>query len=287
MFKGFRFRRGLTVGDFAEQAGVAEEQIREWERRAAMPTKAELQDIATAFNTSIFELLEPSHTLAASSGTQPTLPFYEWDAQHQQRWGALPYLLWGYLKLQLTPDDAPRWYPVSCEQAASINKQLHKPGWTTMIVALTQNNRCVMFAPQRIFRASLIDTGTAAGDPSFRPEWDADGHPPEFYRALRAWAQKDFAARAGTSFALAMRVLNFRQSGTTYTRKKIAALVGPDLFVPVVFDGFVFVAALPDGPALEDFAATVSKDCAEQERCISPHIYRFRNGQCRIANKGA
>jgi transcriptional regulator with XRE-family HTH domain len=225
MFKGFRFRRGLTIGDFAEQAGVAEEQIREWERRAAMPTKAELQDMATAFNTSIFELLEPSHTLVASSGMQLTPPFYEWDAQHQRRWGTLPYMLWGYLKLQLTPDDAPRWYPVSCEQAASINKQLHKPGWTTMIVALTQNNRCVMFAPQRITTASLIDTGTAAGDPSFSPGWDADGHPPELYRALRAWAQKDFAARAGTSFALAMRVLNFRQSGTTYTRKKIAALV--------------------------------------------------------------
>jgi len=71
------------------------------------------------------------------------------------------------------------------------------------------------------------------------------------------------------------------------TFEKIAALVGLDLFVPVVFDGFVFVAALPDGPALEDFAATVSKDCAEQERCISPHINRFWNGQCRIANKGA
>jgi transcriptional regulator with XRE-family HTH domain len=225
MFKGFRFRRGLTVSDFAEQAGVTEEQIREWERRAAMPTKAELQDMATAFNTSIFELLEPSHTLAASSGMQPTSPFYEWDAQHQRRWGALPYMLWGYLRLQLTPDDRPRWYPVSCEQAASISKQLHQPGWATMIVALTQNNRCVIFAPQRVTRASLIDTGTAAGDPSFSPGWDADGHPPEFYRALRAYAQDDKAERSGTSFAVAMRVLNFRQSGTTYTRKKIAALV--------------------------------------------------------------
>jgi transcriptional regulator with XRE-family HTH domain len=225
MFKGFRFRRGLTVGDFAEQVRLAEEQIEEWERREAIPTKAELQDIATAFNTSIFELLEPSHSLTASSGMQPTAPLYEWNAQHQRRLGTLPYLLWGYLRLQLTPDDRPRWYPVSCEQAASINKQLHRPGWATMIVALTMNNRCVMIAPQRVTRASLVDAGTAAGDTSFSPEWDADGHPPELYRALRAWAQKDFATRAGTSFALAMRVLNFRQSGTTYTRKKIAALV--------------------------------------------------------------
>ena len=225
MFKGFRFRRGLTVGDFAEQAGVAEDKIEEWERREAMPTKAELQDMATAFNVSIFELLAPSHPLTASTEMQPTAPLYEWDAQHQQRWGTLPYLLWGYLRFQLTPDDRPRWYPVSCEQAASINKQLHQPGWATMVVALTLNNRCVMFAPQCVTKASLVDAGTAASDASFSPEWDADGHPPELYRALRAWAQKDFATRSGTSFAIAMRVLNFRQSGTTYTRKKIAALV--------------------------------------------------------------
>ncbi|WP_156254676.1 helix-turn-helix transcriptional regulator [Sandarakinorhabdus oryzae] len=225
MFKGFRFRRGLTVGSFAEQAGVAEEQIEEWERRAAIPTKAELQNMATAFNTSIFELLEPSQSLTAPCGMQPSPPLYEWNAQHRRRWGTLPYLLWGYLRLQLTPDDRPRWYPVSCEQAASISKQLHQPSWATMVVALTLNNRCVMFAPQRVTRASLVDSGTAAGDTSFSPEWDADGHTPELYRALRAWAQKDFAAQAGTSFALAMRVLNLRQSGTTYTRKKIAALV--------------------------------------------------------------
>lgn len=225
MFKGFRFRRGLTVSGFAEQAGVAEEQIREWERRAAIPDKADLQDMATAFNTSIFELLAPSPTIPASPGMQHTPPLYAWDAHHQQRWGALPSFLWGYLRLQLTLHDVPRWYPVSCEQAASISRQLHQPGWTTMVVALTMNNRCVIFAPQHVTKASLIDTGTAAGDPSFSTGWDGNGHPPEFYRALRAWAQKDTAERSGTSFAMAMRVLNFRQSGTTYTRKKIAALV--------------------------------------------------------------
>lgn len=225
MFKGFRFRRGLTVGDFAEQARVAQEQIEEWERCEAMPGKADLQDMATAFNTSIFELLEPSNSLTASSGSRPAPALYEWNAQHQRRWGFLPYLLWGYLRLQLTPDDTSRWYPVSGEQAASISRQLHQPGWATMVVALTLNNRCVIFAPQRVTKASLIDTGTAAGDPSFSTGWDANGHPPEFYRALRAWSQKDTAERSGTSFAMAMRVLNFRQSGTTYTRKKIAALV--------------------------------------------------------------
>lgn len=66
---------------------------------------------------------------------------------------------------------------------------------------------------------------------------------------------------------------------------KIAARVGLDLFVTVVSDKFVLVAIMPDGPALERFAATVREDCKAQERCISPHIYRFREGQWRIAEK--
>lgn len=119
--------------------------------------------------------------------------------------------------------------------------------------------------------------------PTAEKAWDmADRQPraklpmlPEFKTLLKKPAAFADGERLG-------RLLTQRN-----TFEKIAALVGPDLFVHVVFDGFVFVAALPDGPALEDFAATVSKDCAEQERCIPPHIYRFRNGQCRIANKGA
>lgn len=67
--------------------------------------------------------------------------------------------------------------------------------------------------------------------------------------------------------------------------EKIAAVVGPDLFATVVSDSFVFVATMPDGPQLEGFAESVRKDCAAQQRCISPHIYRFRNGQWRIAEK--
>jgi len=67
---------------------------------------------------------------------------------------------------------------------------------------------------------------------------------------------------------------------------KIAAVVGPNLIVTVVSDHFVFVATMPDGPDLEGFAETVRKDCKEQERCISPHIYRFRDGLWRIAEKG-
>lgn len=229
MFKGFRFRRGLTTGDFAKQAGIAEERIKEWERRRGVPRKGELQDIATAFNTSVFELLEPSiaprRSAPSTAGSLIDPPFYEWDVEKQQRWGALPHSLWGYLRFQLAPDELPRWYPVSGEQAASIDKQMHNPGWATMVVAQTLNNRCVLFAPERVTSASLVDHSTATGVIGFSPGWDANGHPPELYRALRAWAQNDAVERFSTSRDLAMRVKTILQTGTTYTRKKIAALV--------------------------------------------------------------
>jgi hypothetical protein len=65
--------------------------------------------------------------------------------------------------------------------------------------------------------------------------------------------------------------------------KKIAAKVGPDLFVTVVADQLVFVGQGPDGPALDRFKKAVAEDCAAQERCISPHLYRFRDGGWAIA----
>ncbi|MCW3835247.1 hypothetical protein ACFQ1E_00675 [Sphingomonas canadensis] len=63
---------------------------------------------------------------------------------------------------------------------------------------------------------------------------------------------------------------------------RIAEAVGPDLFVTAVSDGFVFAGTMPDD-AVAEFAETVAEDCAEQERCISPHIYRFRDGRWVIA----
>lgn len=60
---------------------------------------------------------------------------------------------------------------------------------------------------------------------------------------------------------------------------RIAAAVGPDLFVTAVSDGFVFVGTMPDGPRLDDFRKTVADDCAHQQRCLSPNVYRFREGR--------
>lgn len=64
---------------------------------------------------------------------------------------------------------------------------------------------------------------------------------------------------------------------------KLSAAIGPDLFMTVVSDNFVFVGVMPDGPSLEKFRKTVAEDCAEQQRCISPNLYRFCNGSWKIA----
>lgn len=66
--------------------------------------------------------------------------------------------------------------------------------------------------------------------------------------------------------------------------QKIVAEVGPDLFVTAVSDHFVFVGLMPDGPGFERFRHTVSEDCAVQQRCVSPNIYRFREGRWVIAD---
>lgn len=63
----------------------------------------------------------------------------------------------------------------------------------------------------------------------------------------------------------------------------IAAKVGPDLFVTVVADHLVFVGQVPDGPVLDHLKQAAADDCAAQERCISPHLYRFRDGRWVIA----
>lgn len=60
---------------------------------------------------------------------------------------------------------------------------------------------------------------------------------------------------------------------------KVAAAIGPDVFMTVVSDQFVFFGQMPDGAGLESFKKTVADDCAARQRCISPHLYRFRDGQ--------
>jgi hypothetical protein len=63
----------------------------------------------------------------------------------------------------------------------------------------------------------------------------------------------------------------------------VSDAVGPNLFVTAVSDQFVFAGNLPDGPQLVDFKKSVEEDCRAQPRCVSPEIYRFRNGKWAIA----
>lgn len=69
------------------------------------------------------------------------------------------------------------------------------------------------------------------------------------------------------------------------TWQKISDAVGPDLFMTAVSDQFVFAGPMPDGPDLESFRQTVEEDCRAQPRCVSPHIYRFRDGRWVIARQ--
>lgn len=64
---------------------------------------------------------------------------------------------------------------------------------------------------------------------------------------------------------------------------RLSQAVGPDLFVTAVSDQFVFVAMRPDGASFDEFKKVVANDCAAQQRCVSPNIYRFRGGKWMIA----
>ena len=64
--------------------------------------------------------------------------------------------------------------------------------------------------------------------------------------------------------------------------QRVSQKVGGELMMTVVSEQFVFVGPLADRE-LPDFKATVAEDCAAQARCISPHVYRFRDGKWMVA----
>jgi hypothetical protein len=63
----------------------------------------------------------------------------------------------------------------------------------------------------------------------------------------------------------------------------LAEAIGPDLFVTAVSDQFVFVGVMAPGARLEAFKQSVAEDCAAQERCVSPNLYRWRDGRWVVA----
>ena len=62
----------------------------------------------------------------------------------------------------------------------------------------------------------------------------------------------------------------------------LAKAISDDLFVTVVSDDFLFAGIRPDGHDMDTFRPVVIKDCAAQSHCISPHIYRIRDGRWTI-----
>lgn len=63
----------------------------------------------------------------------------------------------------------------------------------------------------------------------------------------------------------------------------IAAANGPDLAVIVNSDQFVIAGVIPDGPELERYRKLASEQCKMAARCISPNVYRWREGRWVIA----
>ncbi len=66
--------------------------------------------------------------------------------------------------------------------------------------------------------------------------------------------------------------------------RDIARLAGPDLFVTASSDMAMWIGVMPDGPGLEAFKQVVRADCESQARCVSPNVYRFREGRWVIAD---
>ncbi len=64
----------------------------------------------------------------------------------------------------------------------------------------------------------------------------------------------------------------------------IAEAAGPDLFITVTSDQFVLAGILPAGDQFDELKQAVLEDCNAAARCISPHVYRYRDGMWVIAD---
>lgn len=126
---------------------------------------------------------------------------------------------------------------------------------------------------------------------------------PKAYRMFTGKGLEDLHMGRGEAWALARRqtlallpplpeAFELRESAVIYQGHELggsllldlpawadlAKQVGPNLLVSVVSDDVVFVGIIADGPDLEKFRKAVEEDCTQQARCISPYVYRFRDG---------
>ena len=63
----------------------------------------------------------------------------------------------------------------------------------------------------------------------------------------------------------------------------LAAATGPDLAVIANSDQFVIAAVVPDGADLERYRTLAADQCKLAARCISPNVYRWREGRWVVA----
>lgn len=59
---------------------------------------------------------------------------------------------------------------------------------------------------------------------------------------------------------------------------RLSSQIGPDLFVAALSDQLLVVGTVSDGPELSELAQLMDEICASLERCVSPLVFRFRNG---------
>lgn len=206
MFRGFRTRRALTQAAFAEAAGVPVEHVEAWEERKKLLTPATLRDLATVFNVSVSDLLHKSPkdvdlgrgVTQAWMGPKPVL----WGADAKARMGMPPFAHYGYLRLQLTAGEGPRWFPISAEQACWLQSELDRRSGSEMVIGKTLNNRVLIFPRNHVRDAKVLTTEQAVAEPDFMIGWDKTGLPPELYRLLRNWVRKEHSEFFNSSPAL-------------------------------------------------------------------------------------
>lgn len=63
----------------------------------------------------------------------------------------------------------------------------------------------------------------------------------------------------------------------------IARKAGPDLFATATSDTSVWIGVMPDGPRFEELKRAARSACEAGAECVSPNVYRLRDGRWVIA----
>lgn len=168
----------LTQGELAAVLKVTQQTIARWETGKAEPNLAALRDIAVILDTSVDELLgiDRSHNVMASK-------YRQFDkADHADGF-------WGHLGLLYPNETKTRWYPVTQDTANYLERCLRpdqgeRDDW---IIALTLNNRFLIFAVQAMKRIWLLGNNADQPEDDWNLTWDGyQGFSPDIYRALEA-----------------------------------------------------------------------------------------------------